>query len=353
MIKSKIINIIGAKRILEAKYCISFINYNKLKKYKNTKKILYLLTPTHGNMGDQAIAFATNKFLSEKFSEYTVVEFERDDIYRYGKSIKRILNKNDLIVLHGGGNMGNLYINEELPRRLIIDKFNKNKIISMTQTISFTNDKDGKRELNKTRNIYNKHNNLTVIAREEKSYKIMQKEFKNANIVINPDIVLYLYDIYKLNKEHRNNIMTCLRNDKESIQGEYKDLFINELNRSYKNVVNYDTVINKVVTIENREKELEVMFNEFRKSKVVITDRLHGMIFCAITKTPCIVMKSLDHKVTGTYQWLKELNYIKFVDRLDFDSIKPLIDELSNLKKFNEIDFNKLYFNKLREKILI
>lgn len=147
--------------------------------------------------------------------------------------------------------------------------------------------------------------------------------------------------------------MTCLRNDKESIQGKAKDIFINRLNETYKNVFNYDTVIDKVVTVENREEELKAMFNEFRKSKVVITDRLHGMVFCAITKTPCIVTKSLDHKVTGTYQWLKELNYIRLVDKLDFDSIKPLIDKLSNLEKINEIDFKKLYFNKLRKKLFL
>ncbi|MFB8735822.1 polysaccharide pyruvyl transferase family protein [Bacillus sp. SL00103] len=33
------------------------------------------------------------------------------------------------------------------------------------------------------------------------------------------------------------------------------------------------------------------------KAQVVVTDRLHGMIFCAITKTPCVVLRSFDHKV--------------------------------------------------------
>ena len=91
---------------------------------------------------------------------------------------------------------------------------------------------------------------------------------------------------------------------------------------------------------------------KFYNSKVVITDRLHGMIFCAITKTPCIVTRSLDHKVIESYKWIKNLNYIRLVEGLDFDKINPIIEELSNLEKFDELDFDKLYFDKLICKIM-
>ena len=45
----------------------------------------------------------------------------------------------------------------------------------------------------------------------------------------------------------------------------------------------------------------------------MITDRLHGMVFCAITGTPCIVLSNNHHKVKGTYEWIKHLDYIKYV----------------------------------------
>lgn len=352
-IKHVIVRLISEEKIGIIKYCFSFNNYNKFKQYKNTKKIIYLLTPAHGNMGDQAIAFATNKFLKDKFKDYKVLEFAREDIYKYGKSIEKITNKDDIILLHGGGNMGNLYMNEENPRRLIISKFKYNKIVSMPQTMSFTSDESGKRELQKTRAIYNKHRDLTLIAREKHSYDMMKREVENAKVINNPDIVTYLCDMYEFNKENRVRIMTCLRDDKEGILGRDKDIFISKLNGFYKNIFHYDTVINKTIKSDTREKELSLMFDEFRKSKVVITDRLHGMIFCVITKTPCIVTKSLDHKVTGTYEWFKDLNYIRFVDKLDFNKVRPIIDELSNLEEINEINFKEIYFDKLREKLVL
>lgn len=46
----------GAKRTINKVDLL--IKINKLKKVKNNEKIIYLLSPEHGNMGDQAIAIA-------------------------------------------------------------------------------------------------------------------------------------------------------------------------------------------------------------------------------------------------------------------------------------------------------
>lgn len=343
--------ILGEKNTNKLIYEIGIINYLHFKEYKYKKKIYYLSTPSHGNMGDQAIAEASVKFFRDKFPEYEIIEVYREDVNKYARAIKKCLNKDDLIFIIGGGNMGNLYLWEEETRRQIIKLFNKNPIISMTQTITFTNDLEGTKELEKTKKIYNNHPNLSLIAREKKSYKKMEKEFINANVLINPDIVLYLFNQFEVDNTQRNRIMTCLRSDKESILGNKKQQFLSELGQEYPNVFNYDTVINEDVYRESRTQKLNEMFNEFRKSKVVITDRLHGMVFCAITKTPCIVTKSLDYKVTGTYEWIKDLNYIKLVDSLDLETVQPLIDELSNLQEMTIVDFDGKYFSSLRERL--
>lgn len=344
--------ILGPQNIKKIQYEISFKYNNQFSKLKNTKKIFYMLIPTHGNLGDQAIAYASKKFLMEKFKDYEIIEVNCEDTYKYSKAIKKSMNNDDLIFLHGGGNMGNHYIHEEEARRHIIDKFKDNKIVSFTQTIYFSNDSVGKIELNKTKQVYNSHPNLTIIAREDKSYEVMKSEFKNANIIKCPDIVFYLNTKLNLEQLNRKNIMTCLRKDKET----YVDLgskqeFINQIKSNYDDVVISDTVINKSVYKDDREVTLLNLWKKFYESKVVITDRLHGMIFCAITKTPCIVTRSLDHKVVESYKWIKDLNYIRMVDRLNYKEIKPIIEELSNLEEIDEFDFDKDYFLKLDDYI--
>lgn len=343
---------IGKNNTNKIKRIISLFYYRRFKQYKNKKKIVHLLTPTHGNMGDQAIAYATERYLKENFKEYEILEFYRDDIYKYAETIKKLLNKDDLIFLIGGGNMGNLYIAEEKSRRFVIEEFSENRIISMTQTISFTKDNEGKQELKKTKEIYNNHKDLTIIAREKYSFEIMKNEFVNCKIIENPDIVLYLSDSFTDSITNRKNIMTCLRSDKESVLGSQKQLFLDKLKSKYSDIFEYDTVINRHVDKSTRIEELNDMFNKFSTSKVVITDRLHGMVFCAITKTPCIVTKSLDNKVIGTYEWIKDLNYIRLVDNLNFDKVEVLINELMDLKVKSHINLREKYFDKLRTKII-
>lgn len=328
--------------------------YNKMfSKYKKTKKIYYMSTPSHGNMGDQAIAEVSALFFKNHFPEYKLIEVYREDVVKYAQAIKQSLTKDDLIFIHGGGNMGNLYVWEEETRRYIINNFKKNPIISMTQTITFTNDSEGEKELQKSKAAYNAHPNLSLIAREEVSYNKMKSEFVNANVLINPDIVLYMHNQFEFNKEHRHRVMTCLRSDKESILGEDKIELITYLKSNYTDYFEYDTVIKESVFREQRADKLNQMFEEFKKSSIVITDRLHGMVFCAITKTPCIVTKSLDHKVTGTYEWIKDLNYVRLVDNLEVETIAPLIKELLALETLTTIDLNKEYFSTLRKRLKV
>ena len=74
------------------------------------------------------------------------------------------------------------------------------------------------------------------------------------------------------------------------------------------------------------------------------------MIFCAITGTPCIVVNSRSPKVRGCYEWIRHLDYIRFIDDpaalaaeyatipqtahvYDNSSLQHYYDELSNTMK--------------------
>ena len=61
----------------------------------------------------------------------------------------------------------------------------------------------------------------------------------------------------------------------------------------------------------------------------MITDRLHGMVFSAITGTPCIAMDNVSHKVYGAYQWLSYLPYLRFCRSID--EVRGTAEELMAL----------------------
>ena len=80
-----------------------------------------------------------------------------------------------------------------------------------------------------------------------------------------------------------------------------------------------------------REDVLNSKFNELQTSQIVITDRLHGMLFAAITETPCVVFSNFNHKISESYKWLKELKYISFCNSID--ELEDSINKVSSVKE--------------------
>ncbi|GHT58527.1 hypothetical protein AGMMS49531_00830 [Endomicrobiia bacterium] len=63
----------------------------------------------------------------------------------------------------------------------------------------------------------------------------------------------------------------------------------------------------------------EVVNNELMKyarSKIVVTDRLHGMLFSVITKTPCVVMGSYTHKIDEFSEFFADSNAVFSLRRI-------------------------------------
>lgn len=317
---------------------------SKFNNDSNKSKIYLIGTPIHGNLGDQAIAYAENKFLKDNFEDYDFLEIEFNKVEYYLKSLKEIIKPDDIIMLHGGGNMGVEYLHEENLRRTVISNFKNQKIISFPQTIYFGDTELGKKELKVTEGIYNSHSNLTLVARENLSYQIMQEKFFKNNVILTPDIVLSLNEQQPL--ENRDNILLCFRNDIEKVlDASFKDELYNRLSNKNKIVIT-DTVVNYTIDKFSRAEELNEIWKSFRQSKLVITDRLHGMVFAAITGTPCIALSNYNHKVKGTYEWIRHLSYIRYVENKN--DIYKHIDELLELDHIGyDNKFTHSYYNEI------
>ena len=129
---------------------------------------------------------------------------------------------------------------------------------------------------------------------------------------------------------------------------------LNELKRrlNYKFTIS-DTVVDYSPMDVTRDKELKKKFKQISRAKVVVTDRLHGMIFCAFTNTPCIVLSNYNHKIKNSYEtWLNHLDYIKFYDTIDVDKIIKDIEGLYSKKDF--VKWSSLFdaYNPLFDELL-
>lgn len=294
--------------------------------------------PHHNNIGDAAIAYAEKKFLEDNIRNFQIHYVPEETMEKCSKKLIGIIEEQDIIMFHGGGNIGCQYPIIENARRKIIASFPENRIIIFPQTIYFKEDENGRKEFEITKRIYNAHKDLNLIARDEKSYEIMKKAFKNNHVILAPDIVMYLNKTKK-DITRREEILIVLRNDVEKKIIEKEKYCIENIAKSYTNHIKYtDTIKNTKILQIHREQVLEETFDEFRKAKLVITDRLHGMIFAAITSTPCIVLGNYNHKVEETAKWLRGLGYIRYVKNVNEISV-----EIKELLKLGRCEYNNKF----------
>lgn len=321
---------------------------------ENKKAVILISTPSHGNLGDQAIVYSQYHFFKDLGYENQICEISEYmyDIYR--NKIKHLVNSNDLVVIDGGGNIGTLWTVPENRILNIILKFSENPILIFPQSAYFINNSFGKKELQKLKRIFNNHPKLYFMLRDENSYNLMKKHIEK-NVFLVPDIVLYLKNDCIINE--RTCILTMKRNDHEGNSSEKISSLAKKIQTEFNfPIADIDNIKNYKISYSNREEELLKQFNEISKAKIMITDRLHGMIFAIITNTPCVVFDNNNKKISGVYNaWLKDCKNIYIVnetEEIDFEKIKSIIN--SDNKEFSKKHINDKFndIKKLCDKII-
>lgn len=298
-------------------------------KYNIRKGILNVVifgTPNHGNLGDYAIYVAEKQLLSKYYCDCNIFGVNMTDFQHEIDILAKLLDEKDLLILTGGGNFGNQYMDDEKIRRAVISKFPGNKIIMFPQTMYFTDDTSGEEEKQKTLQIYSEHKDLWLIARDELSFSQMQDLFKN-NVRLLPDVVL-TWEPNVCSK--REGALLVLRNDVErALDDDSKNQIIQILSSMYDNVSETDTDVAVSDNLDDLYERLMGKVEQISGAELVITDRLHGMVFAAITQTPCLVLNNYNHKVRETYKWINNLPYVKYVS--DIENLQADIEEVCNV----------------------
>ena len=277
---------------------------------RNPKTVFLVFTPEHGNMGDHAIALAEAKLLQSIGFDY--IEITGHQLFEMRRKNELNLMNGFPILINGGGNLGTLWMDVELTERAILEQNPKSRIAILPNTIYYEDSDWGREEFEKSKTIYNRHRNLFLYAREKHSFEVMQRAYRNVKLV--PDMVLYLNECRS--GQERHGCLLCLRSDRERTRTEeQEDVIRRQAEELFGEAVSRtDMIAGSSVPVSNREKALQEKFDQFRSAELVITDRLHGMIFCAVTGTPCVVVDSKSPKVRGCYEWIKDLDYIRFAD---------------------------------------
>lgn len=318
---------------------LDYFNFNG-----KEKRIFIFLAADYGNLGDVAISYAQHRFLSHTYPLHQVIEIPISRTLKGIVQLKKVIQPDDIITTVGGGNTGDMYYQIEHFRQLVIQNFPDNPIISFPQTIDFSPTEKGRKRLQKAIAIYGNHPKLTLIARELKSYEYYKKHFKN-KILLLPDIVT------TLNRSEpefqRDGAIICLRKDKERKLTQQQELELtNYVRERFNKFEYYDTHIGgQRLTMKKKITALFQIWETFKKTELVITDRLHGMIFCHITNTPALVFLNNNHKIEQSYKWIAHNPRIKLIKKYHVGDIATKINQLSQLPETDKISLMSAYNN--------
>ena len=287
---------------------------------KANKRIIMFESPSYGNLGDHAIAAAEKEFIQDKFPTYDYIEITHLD-YQYSKDfILEKVRDEDLILICGGGFLGSMWANAHNHVIDIVKSFPNNKMIQFPQTAFFEDNEKGRRVFKEFNQVLSNKDDLDFFVRERNSYDFLKANMDKLNTYLAPDIAMYLEESQALD---RSGVLFCLRQDKEKVNNHHVidplEKLFDEKQIAYRFT---DTVIDKKLNYRTRDPYLAMKANEFAESELVVTDRLHGMIFALVTGTPCIALDNKSKKVSGVYKWIKDNNkYIYLLDQEEANNI--------------------------------
>lgn len=315
------------------------------------RSIFLLLTPEHNNLGDHAIAEAQKQFFKKYFPEFKLYEINYLHFQNERQQIKKRIQTKDIIVISGGGYLGDVWPHDDEMVRSIVREYKNNQIIIFPQTIYYTGNNSTTFEM--ARKDYEAHENLLFCVRDTNSYKLLQSlNMKGkSEVMFVPDMVLYWQT--KLHDSDRDKVGVCFRNDIEKNIAEADTIkTISYLKGMGADIVKFDTQLGYDVSVVNREYELDKLIRMYSTFKYVVTDRLHAMLFATITGTPCIAFDNVTHKLSGVYPWIEDLGYIWIIE--SGQDIQEYIKKIGNNVSFSpdiyHQEFNNIYI-KMKERI--
>lgn len=310
-------------------------------------------TPDYYNLGDHAIAMAERAFLKRNFKN-RIIEIGSRLCHSGKEIIHEYINEKDVLLITGGGYMGTLWAGNEEVIRNIVRTFKNNHIIIFPQSVFYGDSDKDREDLEKSKMIYNSHKKLLICSREEISYQLMRKMYPMCGHYLIPDMVLSLNAPDTAKKVDR--IGFCLRSDKECIlEQPDRDRLYEAAASSGLDIVHITnhSSPDSGIAHDNSEPHVYAKLAEYRSCRLIVTDRLHGMVFAAITSTPCIVLDNSYHKNRGLYYtWLKDFDYITFVEDIKtMDAPRIIMELLAMLPRYYDNSVFAGFYLKLADYI--
>lgn len=261
--------------------------------------------PNHGNVGDSAIWLGERAFLKRIGARIV----HCDDCYTDTHSLPE-LSKDVIVLIHGGGNFGNLYPRHQKARERIIAFYTENRIIQLPQSVYF-NSISAERDC---WSIINEHSDFHLLVRDNESAERARAHSMHT-VYLCPDMAFCLTALPRaIAKKH--GILGLLRTDKEGRDLKQQPArafdqvdwleepawiarttgLIFKLHRRGRAKTTY---AGRIIYDQAATHRVSRGCRLLSSAELVITDRLHAHILCTLLEIPHVVIDNSYGKLTS------------------------------------------------------
>ena len=287
--------------------------------------MVYVDYPLHTNVGDLLINLGCERF----FLEHGLKLWRRYNYYDFPKEIRGI-DDNDVFLLHGGGNFGDIWFNFQSFRESILERYPRNRVIFLPQTVHFRS----KEKLAAAARRMAAHRNLHVFARDLVSLEILQKAGLT-NVSAAPDMAHSLWGIIKPTQEtEKGSQLKLVRQDLEAstapsgltnIKGTVVDWDNGTF--SYSRQLLHLLIVNTVKAVGrygppvnlhslwywHQDKMVQDGIGLFSRYEAIVTNRLHAMLLGLLLGRNVSAWDNSYGKLSAYYDsWLHDVPNLEF-----------------------------------------
>lgn len=277
------------------------------------RRILLLLSPEYVNFGDLAIASMERRMLADL--GYDVLEVPCCTHEYWPESVVSTVRDDDILMFTGGGYMGSLWPDLQGYVEHMLESCPNNVMVFAPQTVYF-----GEDFLAEARfiSLLGACRKVLFLARDAGTRSWLESfDLPSVSVQLIPDAVIcagnWLYE------GRRGGLLKCFRDDHESVlQGEGEAVIRELSGRLQLPVTETSTMVRHVMTpLWMRDSLLSWKLRDFQHAELVITDRLHAMVFSALSGTRVVALDNVSGKVSGARRWLSGLDYVRVASSIE------------------------------------
>jgi exopolysaccharide biosynthesis predicted pyruvyltransferase EpsI len=280
--------------------------------------------PDHSNVGDSAIWVGELEWLAEAGIR---VGYRCDTETYNRRQLERVVPTGPILI-HGGGNLGDVWKRHQRLREKIIEDFQDRPVIQMPQTLHFQRTE----ALASARQLFDTHPNLTLLVRDPLSFELVRTEWR-ARVALCPDMAFYIgmldrerppdVDILWLRRQDREAAGDLGSAPSDALVCDWLDERVPPLRhvrrllrplaaREPRQLTMVSPILGSAYDLQARRR-LRAGCRLLGRGRVVITDRLHAHILCLLLGIPHVLLDNNYGKVRRAFEaWTADAPQVRW-----------------------------------------